>query len=92
MAITTTKHVFESNVSGTAQDFTMGHDARVVLVKINRAGDPAVYVLEDNASEQVTRRFAAFSTGAELPPNFVHVGSACDGASTFHVGELVTTN
>ena len=77
---------------GIVQDFTLPADARIVYVKINNHGHPAFYAMVDDSQPMVTRRFAAFPSRTELPPNFVYVGTSCDGRATFHVGEVITTN
>lgn len=77
---------------GIVQDFQMNADSRVVYVKINNQGHPAFYAMIDDSAPLVTRRFSAFPSRVALPPNWVFIGSSCDGKSTFHVGEVIVAN
>lgn len=77
---------------GIVQDFQMNADSRVVYTKINNAGHPAFYAIIDDSQPIVTRRFAAFPSRVALPPNWVYIGSNCDGKATFHIGEVIVTN
>lgn len=77
---------------GIVQDFPMNADSRVLYVKINSAGYPAFYAMVDDNAPLVTRRFAAYPSRVSLPPNWVHVGSSCNGHATYHVGEVLVSN
>lgn len=92
MATTIEKFVFEASENGSEQDFTMPADARVVYTKINNKGDAAFYAIIDDSQPMVTRRFAVYHSRCPLPPNWVYVGTNCNGQSTYHVGEVIVTN
>lgn len=79
-------------LGGVVQDFPLNADSRIVHVKITNAGAPAFYAMVDDAVPMVTRRMAAFPSRCALPPNWVYVGTACNGRSTFHIGEVIVTN
>lgn len=79
-------------VGGMVQDFMLPADARVVHVKVNNRGCPAFYAVVDDSLPTVARRMAAFPSRTPLPPNFVYVGTSCDGCVTFHIGEVIVTD